>query len=146
MEEEEDGTNDPLEMSARRGGEIGANRYGVAADVIQHLSSRSIDTFRPLSDKWHSFLGLSSYRPGRQKRLREEAEPSSEIQGRGGVLEAFQRLNKQYQELPASQRGDTTWQTAWDFGSTPDSGSNDVILPAMRKALGRQAVSYRSDT
>ena len=38
-----------LEMSARRGGEIGANRYGVSLEVIKHLSSRSIDTFRPLS-------------------------------------------------------------------------------------------------
>jgi hypothetical protein len=41
--------DDPLEISARRGGEVGAKRYGVSLDVIKHLSSRSIDTFRPLS-------------------------------------------------------------------------------------------------
>jgi hypothetical protein len=43
--------DDPLEISAGRGGEVGAKRYGVSLDVIKHLSSRSIDTFRPLSQK-----------------------------------------------------------------------------------------------
>ena len=47
---------------AGRGGEIGANRYGVSLEVIKHLSSRSIDTFRPLSMEWHRFLGLESSR------------------------------------------------------------------------------------
>lgn len=37
-------------MSARRGGEVGANRYEVSLDIIKDLSSRSIDIFRPLSD------------------------------------------------------------------------------------------------
>jgi hypothetical protein len=37
-----------LEVSAGRGGEIGANRYSVSLDVIKYLSSCSIDTFRPL--------------------------------------------------------------------------------------------------
>jgi hypothetical protein len=59
--------DDPLEISARRGGEVGAKRYGVSLDVIKHLSSRSIDTFRPLSQKWHKFLGLASYRSRGQK-------------------------------------------------------------------------------
>jgi hypothetical protein len=48
VEEPEVDKDDPLEVSAGRGGEIGANRYGVSLDVIKHLSSRSIDTFRPL--------------------------------------------------------------------------------------------------
>jgi hypothetical protein len=41
--------DDLLEISAGRGSEVGAKRYGVSLDVIKHLSSRSIDTFRPLS-------------------------------------------------------------------------------------------------
>ncbi|TKA75572.1 hypothetical protein B0A55_07939 [Friedmanniomyces simplex] len=55
-EEAEVDEDDALEMSAGRGGEIGANRYGVSLDVIKHLSSRSIDTFRPLRvlEKWRS--------------------------------------------------------------------------------------------
>jgi hypothetical protein len=48
VEEPEVDEDDPLEVSAGRGGEIGANRYSVSLDVIKHLSSRSIDTFRPL--------------------------------------------------------------------------------------------------
>jgi hypothetical protein len=41
--------DDLLEISARRGREVGAKQYGVSLDVIKHLSSRSIDTFRLLS-------------------------------------------------------------------------------------------------
>ena len=62
VEELEMDEDDPLEISARRSGEVRAKRYGVSLDVIKHLSSRSIDTFRPLSQKWHEFLGLASYR------------------------------------------------------------------------------------
>jgi hypothetical protein len=48
VEEPEIEEDNPLEVSASRGGEIGANQYSVSLDVIKHLSSRSIDTFRPL--------------------------------------------------------------------------------------------------
>ena len=41
--------DDLLEISARRGSEVRAIRYGVSLDVIKHLSSRSIDNFRLLS-------------------------------------------------------------------------------------------------
>jgi superfamily II DNA helicase RecQ len=68
VEEPEVEEDDALEVSAGRGGEIGANRYGVSLDVIKHLSSRSIDTFRPLCQKWHEFLGLASYGGKGQKR------------------------------------------------------------------------------
>ena len=68
VEEPEVDEDDPLEVSAGRGGEVGANRYGVSLDVIKHLSSRSIDTFRPLCQKWHEFLGLASYGKKGQKR------------------------------------------------------------------------------
>jgi hypothetical protein len=42
--------------------------YSVSLDVIKHLSSRSIDTFRPLCQKWYDFLGLASYSRKGQKR------------------------------------------------------------------------------
>jgi hypothetical protein len=61
VEEPEVDKDNPLEVSAGRGSEIGANQYGVSLDVIKYLSSRSIDTFRPLCQKWHEFLGLASY-------------------------------------------------------------------------------------
>jgi hypothetical protein len=49
VEEPEIDEDDPLKLSAGRDGEVGVKRYGVLLDVIKHLSSRSIDTFRPLS-------------------------------------------------------------------------------------------------
>ena len=49
VEEPEMDEDDLLEISARRGSEVRAKRYGVSLDVIKHLSSRSIDTFRLLS-------------------------------------------------------------------------------------------------
>lgn len=60
--------DDVLEMSVGRGAEVGVNRYGVSVDIVKHLSSRSIDTFRPLSRQWHEFLGLASYGKRGQKR------------------------------------------------------------------------------
>jgi superfamily II DNA or RNA helicase len=68
VEEAEVEDDDALEMSAGRGAEIGANRYGVSVDIVKHLSSRSIDTFRPLSRQWHEFLELASYGKKGQKR------------------------------------------------------------------------------
>jgi len=65
-------TDDPLEMSARRGGEIGASRYGVRVDVVKYMNDRSISTFRPLSEKWHKFLDLNSFSSNKgQKHVRE---------------------------------------------------------------------------
>jgi hypothetical protein len=75
VEEPEVDEDDALEVSAGRGGEIGGNRYGVSLDVIQHLSSRSIDIFRPLCQKWHVFLGLASYGGRGQKRTVESSSP-----------------------------------------------------------------------
>jgi hypothetical protein len=49
VEEAEVEDDDTLEMSAGRGAEVGVNCYGVSVDIVKHLSSRSIDTFRPLS-------------------------------------------------------------------------------------------------
>jgi hypothetical protein len=79
VEEPEIEEDDPLEISAGRGGEVGAKRYGVSLDVIKHLSSRSIDTFRPLSQKWHEFLGLASSRSRGQKRGMQSSSDSGSV-------------------------------------------------------------------
>jgi hypothetical protein len=49
VEEAEVEDDNILEILAGRGAEIGVNRYRVSIDIMKHLSSRSIDTFRPLS-------------------------------------------------------------------------------------------------
>jgi hypothetical protein len=68
MEEGED----PLEISAGRSSATGVNRYAVRSDIVRHLNQRNIDTFRPLSESWHRFLGLQSrnrtVQKGAQKR------------------------------------------------------------------------------
>ena len=60
VEEPEVELDDPLEISAGRGSAVGVNRYAVRSDIVRHLSQRNIDTFRPLSESWHRFLGLQS--------------------------------------------------------------------------------------
>ncbi|KAM0700963.1 hypothetical protein Q7P35_000825 [Cladosporium inversicolor] len=68
VEEAEVEDDDALEISASRGAEIGVNCYRVSVDIVKHLSSRSIDTFRLLSWQWHEFLELASYGRKGQKR------------------------------------------------------------------------------
>jgi len=77
-EEEEDGeaeaedlagVSDPLELSAGRGEVMGAQRYGVPSNIVKHLSIRSMETFRQLSEGWHRFLGLSSIEQGKAKKF-----------------------------------------------------------------------------
>jgi hypothetical protein len=60
VDEPEVESDDPLEISAGRGSAIGVNRYAVPSDIVKHLSERNIQTFRPLSESWHRFLGLES--------------------------------------------------------------------------------------
>ncbi|KAJ9633673.1 hypothetical protein H2199_009285 [Coniosporium tulheliwenetii] len=50
----------PLELQNARTTVIGTGHYGVPVDIIKHLSVRSLETFRPLSELWHRFLGLAS--------------------------------------------------------------------------------------
>ena len=79
VEELEMDEDDPLEISAGRGSEVRAKRYSVSLDVIKHLSSCSIDTFRLLSQKWHEFLGLASYRSRGQKHGMQSSSNSSSV-------------------------------------------------------------------
>jgi hypothetical protein len=60
VEEPEVETDDPLDISAGPGSAIGVNRYAVPSDIVKHLSKKNIQTFRPLSESWHRFLGLES--------------------------------------------------------------------------------------
>jgi len=65
-------------MSAGRGGEIGANRYRVPIDMIKHLSNKTMDTFRLLSEKWYAFLGLQSQAARASKRAVHQRGLSTE--------------------------------------------------------------------
>ncbi|KIV98766.1 uncharacterized protein PV09_09464 [Verruconis gallopava] len=53
-----------LELQNARTTQTGLTTYSVPVDIIKHLSIRSIDTFRPLSELWHKFFGLASRQKG----------------------------------------------------------------------------------
>ena len=55
---DEDG-EDPVELQNGRTTATGAVAYAVRADLVQGLSTRSIDVFRTLSYAWHAFLGFA---------------------------------------------------------------------------------------
>lgn len=60
VEEPEQQVEDPLELQSGRGEAFGATRYGVRADIVKHMTPKLIETFRPISEGWHRFLGLAS--------------------------------------------------------------------------------------
>lgn len=132
FDEPEEETDDSLEMQAGRGGEVGAKRYGVSMDIIKNLSSRSIDTFRPLCQQWHRFLALESYRAeGGTKRKRQDEHEDGDVgrEPRTDVLAAFKRMRR-------------NWQ-----GRCPrEDDGQDRLRRAMQKALCKSDVSFRSET
>lgn len=132
LEEPEDETDDSLEMQAGRGGEVGAKRYGVSMDIIKNLSSRSIDTFRPLCQQWHRFLALESCRAESSTKRKREYENRNGIIAEGprtDVLAAFKRLRR-----------------TWEGRISRQEASQDKLRAAMQKALGKVDVSFRSET
>ena len=66
-EAEADEGEDGLDLQAGRGELQGRLRYGVPVNIMPHLSVRSLEMFRPLSERWHGFLRLT----GRSKREEE---------------------------------------------------------------------------
>ena len=103
VEEPEMDADDGLEISAGRGGEIEANRYGVSLEVFKHLSSRSIDTFRPLSMQWHRFLGLENSRQGSAVEQKRGAHMRSDSSGVSGEVEHERRKQALEMRCPPSR-------------------------------------------
>ena len=138
IDEAEVEVEDGLEISAGRTEKIGVQRYGVPSDIIKHLSMRSMEIFRPLSEAWHQFLGLSSDERGlasgknlQLKRKRVEAEIGNEL------------------TRPIAKR--TTIGTVGVGSTTADEQKGHIQVDsmefqrAMQKALGGiSSVSFRS--
>jgi hypothetical protein len=53
VEEPEAEEESGLDLQSGRGEKQGSLKYGVPVDIIAHLSVRSLETFRPLSEGWH---------------------------------------------------------------------------------------------
>ncbi|TKA60633.1 hypothetical protein B0A49_13140 [Cryomyces minteri] len=137
VEEAEIDTDDALEMSAGRGGEIGINRYGVSSDIVKHLSNRSIDTFRPLSEAWHAFLGLSSY--GEKGRKRGAG-------GAGGIGADGQEYMTPVKRHTSCDAGLVNWgQTARMIAPQPVAASMNLHNGWCFGSNPSTAVHYNSD-
>ncbi|CAA9963514.1 RecQ family helicase [Pyrenophora teres f. maculata] len=65
-----------LELQNARTTRVGVGHYGVRLDIVQHLSVRSMNTFRPLSMAWHRFLGLAG-EPASQTANNKRSRPLS---------------------------------------------------------------------
>jgi hypothetical protein len=73
---DEDGEN-PIELQSGRTTATGAVAYAVRADLVQGLSTRSIDVFRTLSRAWHAFLGFALAEETPAALLKQKRETSS---------------------------------------------------------------------
>jgi superfamily II DNA or RNA helicase len=158
-EEEEEGDEDALEVSAGRGGEIGTNRYGVPMDVIQHLSNKTVDTFRPLSMKWHSFLGLKSTAGTGQKRGshergvsveedfdRQHSERRSVVSAQHSILSQLRSITAQYKRSCerigiSGETGEEGDEDAWYFGDSNSNGEpkSSPLAHRLSSSVGRMA-------
>jgi superfamily II DNA/RNA helicase len=58
VEDVEEEDENPLELQAGRTTRTGTRVYGVLTTLVEHLSERSLQMFRQLSNKWHEFFGL----------------------------------------------------------------------------------------
>ncbi|KAL2349603.1 P-loop containing nucleoside triphosphate hydrolase protein [Cryomyces antarcticus] len=140
VEEAEVELEDALELHAGRGEKIGVQRYGVPSDIVKHLSIRSMETFRPLSEAWHRFLDLSSDEQDEERKRMQQSEPvrwdnkkrAREDPGMLCIRSAPPKLVK------GDERGSAADQEVHKGVGTAE------VETAMQRVLGRKEVSFRS--
>jgi hypothetical protein len=91
---------DPVELQNGRTTATGAVAYAVRADLVQGLSTRSIDVFRTLSQAWHDFLGLAQADSKPAALLKRKAEQSSTL-----AAEQHERTAKRARTIAQGQAG-----------------------------------------
>lgn len=127
IEEPEREGEDPIELQSGRTEAMGASRYAVPADIIKHLSVRSIDTFRPLSEGWHRFLGLSSVNPQLSAPplvTLSRPPPIAPASGSHGRVVNHKRHGRQSWEVSAEKQR-PPWRGLFD--AAPTSGPSEPI-------------------
>jgi hypothetical protein len=87
-----------LDLQAGRTEKIGVQTYSVPVDIVQHLSIRSVQFFRQLSERWHSFPGLpSSCEQQDGKFMKGPQKPHCSLPAKhnsAGFKEALQRFQR----------------------------------------------------
>jgi len=107
---------------------MGVGNYSVPADIVKHLSVRSIETFRPLSELWHRFLGLGSSQQEEEKGV----ESGCGRTGKAGTKRGLEGGVGQPWATPRTKRVERR-----------DDGE-ERLHKAMQQALGCSEVSFRS--
>ncbi|KAF9729764.1 hypothetical protein PMIN01_12628 [Paraphaeosphaeria minitans] len=122
-EVDEDGES-PLELQSARTTKIGLANYSVPIDIVKHLSMRSIETFRPLSRRWHEFLGVDGHevRPSAARKRRWEEEGDGQDKGRDDLAVV----------VPQKK-------------TKPGGVTASAMSRAMQQALGQATASFKSD-
>ncbi len=134
VEEPEIECDDPLEISAGRGSAVGVNRYAVRSDIVRHLSQRNMDTFRPLSESWHRFLGLQSRKTA--------VTPSMAHKRKGGDLKTpVAKAKKGEISWAGGLMTPATFSVRRDESSTTTTPPNGTEAPSTPCAMGRSPAS-----
>jgi hypothetical protein len=142
VEEPERDSEDPIELQSGRTEAMDASRYAVPADILKHLSVRSIDTFRPLSEGWHQFLGLSSVNPQVSSRplvTPSRPPPAASASGSHGRVINQKRRGRQSWEVSAEKQR-PRWRGL--FAITPTSEPNgpvETTFPSQLPPVSQQS-------
>ena len=126
--------------------------YGVPIDIVQHLSVRSVQFFRQLSEKWHSFLGLlSSCEQQEGKCVKGPEKLHCLLLAEHNCTGAKRSYGFAEDETRASKHQRTELYDATSAKATLGqrcsesvAASNAELEAAMRKALGQAETSFRS--
>lgn len=132
VEEPEVETDDPLDISAGRGSAIGVNRYAVPSDIVKHLSEKNIQTFRPLSESWHRFLGLESRSEGTDVEG-EDADADEHTPPAKRQRMAMQATTIGLATPMSSNKADRT-SRAWPTRTPSSAHSSSPSLPFVRSS------------
>ena len=142
VDEAEADDESPLELQAGRTTAIGTVHYGVSLDIVKHLSARSLETFRALSEKWHRFLGLAGEIKSEEQHQSEERHQSKEqCQDQGHDQRKAKWLNEEQSQLKRRRREEHGQPSA---KRRRDEHSECETKTAMQRVLGRTDVSFRS--
>lgn len=120
-----------LELQSARTTKMGLGNYSVSVDIVKHLSIRSMETFRPLSELWHKFLGLASTQQQEQEAKIERFDTQRLETGRKHDREE-QALGQEL-EAPARQ-----------VKRVKHEQENQGVHNAMRRVLGKTDVLFKS--
>ena len=149
-----------LELQAGRSEKIGSQRYGVSTDIVKHLSVRSIEIFRSLSEAWHKFLDLESKEKEKVGKVGNNAESSFNSNGKHARGDSDALLvghssiernialnirNNVGRHSEVVERAEEQGQRQHEIRKNGfELAQPEEVKQAMQKALGCQEVGFRS--